>query len=339
MFALGMRTPSVTLLLLAVLGAASACSASRPSEDRLLIAEAAATSFGLVSIAEAKGYFADEGLATEYLHFTAGRESLAAVIEGRADVGMAYQTPIARRSFETSAFRILTSLHRSHEDTRIIARADRGIRSSADLRGKRIGLPRGTNAEPFLEILLTLGGVPSTAVEVVDVAPDAQPDALAQGRVDAIAAWSPFRERAKRALGDDAVEISSKVYTEMSMLVARTEALQRRRDAIRKLLRGLVRAERLVQERPDEALAVLQRRTPSLPADELRAQWDEIDFMLGLQNQLVVTLEREAEIVRSRLGLGAPLPDFGALLAPELLEETLPEAVTVRRDAERGRGP
>ncbi len=131
----------------------------------------------LVFIAEQKGFFADEDLEIDHLHFDLGRDALDAMLLRRADVSMAYLTPVALRSFETSEIRILTSLHHAHGNTAVVARIDRGIRSASDLRGKRVGVPRDTSAELFLQTLLTLSAVPPRDVEFVDVPPEELPDA------------------------------------------------------------------------------------------------------------------------------------------------------------------
>jgi len=249
---------------------------------------------------------------------------------------MAYLTPVALRSFEDAHLRILTSLHHSHENTAVVARSDRGIRSVADLRGKRIGVPRDTSAEFFLQTLLTLNALRPREVEVVDVAPDAMPDLLAAGSLDAIAMNSPYRERARRRLGEGAVELSSKVYTEMTVLLTRDDVLETRRGALIKMLRALARAECLAQDSPREALAVLRGRFPREPQEELDAQWAQIVPHLGLHNLMLTALNREAEYLRSRRSISRARPEFRDLVAAGPLREAIPEAVTL---APGHRGP
>jgi NitT/TauT family transport system substrate-binding protein len=329
------RSQSVSALMSLVV-LASGCRASRAPEDRLVVADVAEPAFALVLVAEQKRFFADEHLATEWVHFELGRDSLAALLQGRAHVAMAYLTPVVARSFENSHLRILTTLHHAHENTRVVARADRNIHAASDLRGKRIGLPRSTSAEFFLQTLLTLAAVPPEEVQMVDLPLEKLPDALADGSVDAVATWSPVRGRARRALAGSAVEISSRAYTETSVLFTRDDILDSRRHAIGCLLRALARAERLVQEAPGEALAILRHRFPSEPAEDLDDQWAEIVPHLGLHNILVTALEREADFFRARQGSVRPAPDFKRLLAPQPLLDVIPEAVTVpaRRQAE-----
>jgi NitT/TauT family transport system substrate-binding protein len=324
-------------VLLAAAALAASCRSSRSDVDRLVMADFNSVALGLVFIAEQKGYFADEGVKLDYLHFDLGRDALDAMLDHRADVSMAYLTPVVARSFETSDFRILTSLHHARDSTAIVARADRGIRSVSDLRGKRVGAPRNTSAELFLETLLALSAIPAREVEIVDLSPEDMPGALEAGRVDAVALSSPYRERIRRRLGDRAVEISSDVRTEMTVLLAREDEVRTRRGALVKVLRALVRAERLAQERPDEALDVLRRRFPDEPAEDLGVEWSQIIPHLGVHNVLVTALAHEAEFIRSRWGRPRPAPEFRDLLAPGPLLEVAPDAVTIAPISEKAR--
>ncbi len=321
------RAPPAALLV--VVAIVVSCRLSREHPERLVIADFSSTALALVFIAEQKGFFADAGLAVDYLHFDLGRDALEAMLLHRADFSMAYLTPVVLRSFENSNLRILTSLHQARENTAVVARTDRGIRSASDLRGKRVGAPRNTSAELFVQTLLTLNAVPLGEVEIVDLQPEDMPAALDTGRVDAVAMNSPYRERARRRLGGAAVEISSKVYTEMTVLLTRDDMLRTRGRAVAKLLRALERAERLAQQRPDEALNVLRVRFPEEPVEDLTAEWHQIVPHLGLHNLLVTALAHEAGFLRSSRGISRPLPEFRDLIAPEPLLEVAPDAVTI----------
>jgi ABC-type nitrate/sulfonate/bicarbonate transport system substrate-binding protein len=118
-------------------------------------------------------------------------------------------------------------------------------------------------------------------------------------------------------------------YPELSMLVTRDEVIASRRDALVRVLRALARAERFAIRRPAEARASLERALPSMPPELVGEAWSRAEPQLGLSHVLLVMLEREAEWQRARSGAIGPMPDFGALLAPALLVEVEPEAVTL----------
>jgi NitT/TauT family transport system substrate-binding protein len=312
--------------LIAVL-ALAACAPER--RERIVLGTVHLPAFGLLYVAQAKGYFAAHGLEVEQRRFTSGRDAIAALGAGRIDAATAFSTPVVLRAGRDDSLRVLTALHASNGNTRLVARGDRGISSPADLGGKRIGVPRNTNAEYFLDVLLAWGGVPARAVRMIEVAPEAAADALAAGEVDAVAIWTPHAERAARMAGPaGAVELRAEAYTELSMLVTRAPALAARRGAFVKLVAALADAERLARERPWEAFAALRAEFPETTEADLVEAWRRIRPTLGLTHQLASALEDESRWFRAAGRAEGPPLDVGVLLEADVLAEVDPEAVT-----------
>lgn len=317
--------------------ALSAC--AREPRERLALGTAHLPAVGLVFIAQGKGYFAARGLDLEVRRFTSGRDAMAELEAGRLDAATAFTTPVVLRAGREPSLRVITTLHVSSAFTRLVARRDRGITAPGDLAGKRVGVPRNTSAEYFLDVLLAWGGVPDRAVRIVDVAPEATPDALAAGEVDAVAIWPPQAERARRMAGPGgAVELGCDAYTELSMVVTREGTLGARRSALVKLVAALADAERLVHERPWEAFATLKEEFPEATEADLREAWRRVRPTLGLTHQLAAVLEDESTWFRSAGRVEGPPLDVGVLLDPSVLSEVDPEAVTFVQSPRVGGG-
>src|SRR5512138_2105637 len=307
--------------------ALAACAPQR--REKLVLGTVHLPALGLVYLAQAKGYFAAHGLEVEERRFNSGRDALAALAAGRIDAATAFETPVVLRAGRDPSLRVLTTTHVASGNTRLVARADRGISTAADLAGKRVGVPRNTNAEYFLQLLLAWAGVPQREVHVVDVSPTTGAEALASGDVDAVAIWAPHADRARRGAGPrGAVEIASEVYTELSVLVTREPVLSSRRQALVKLVSALADAERLVRERPAEASAAMRAEFTELDAADLAEAWRRVRLTLGLSHQLAAALEDESRWFRAAgRSDGAPL-DVGVLLDAGVLSQVDPEAVT-----------
>ena len=130
---------------------------------------------------------------------------------------------------------------------RIVARRSAGIGSLADLRGKRVGTQLHSSAAYFLDCMLRT--VELTADDVISVpfmaktaAPlTSLPEALRSGEIDAVALWEPQVQRAKLAIGDDAIEFRDPaVYTEKFNLCTTQANLDD--PALRKRIVAFVRA-------------------------------------------------------------------------------------------------
>lgn len=329
------RGPPHGLLVLAALVASLGTGCRGDRSERLVVGAVRIAPMALLYVAEDLGCFGGDGPRILVRDYPTGRDAMAALRGGEVDVAAAYETPVVLRSFEEPALRILTTLHTATRSTHLTARSDRGIRTAADLRGKRVGVPSGTNAEFFLRALLVLAGVDPEEVVLVDIVAGQAAAELSSGRVDAVVVWSPHADDAAAALPPRLrVEVFSDAYTEASMLVTKEEIRSGRRAALTKLVACVVQAQQVVDEAPDAALSIAQRVLGEPDEARLRRLWQAVTHQIGLQNALALTLTQEAEWLRPPERTGAAVPQFAAMFAPEFLEASAPEAVTyVRRAA------
>ena len=98
-----------------------------------------------VWIAENKGYFQEEGLNVKIKEFGSGRTALRTMLnEGKLDMVTVAQTPVMFNSFNRNDYAIIAAMVYSDDDVKILARQDKGIRSPSDLRGKKMGVTKGS---------------------------------------------------------------------------------------------------------------------------------------------------------------------------------------------------
>jgi ABC-type nitrate/sulfonate/bicarbonate transport system substrate-binding protein len=147
-----------------------------------------------------------------------------------------------------------------------------------------------------------------------------------RGDVDAIAIWFPHG--VGLPLPEDALtELRSSAHTDLSMLVTRAAILDEKREALRRVVRALLRAERLARDRPAAALTALERGLDAWTGELVRDGWALVNPQLGLSNLLLGLLERQAEWRHAHRG--ARMPDLRALVEPGLLLELDRESVTL----------
>lgn len=323
-----LRTRVLAAALACAFASALGCGA-RPREA-LAVGVQRQPAAGLMLLALRQGYFRDQGLDVTAHEFASGRDGFRAMMDGRIDAAIVYSTPVLLQAFQDPSPRILTVMHRSGKNTALVARADRGIRTAQDLRGKVVAVPHDTNAEFFLRTLLEFGGVAWDEVRVVDARPLDIPDALAEGRVDAAAVWTPIFDRAQRALGPGgSVTLHSDVYSDVSMLVTRREVVASRRGALKSALRALLRAERVAAADPEKLFGALHAALPELQPDELRSQIGRVQLRLGASHLLVQNLRSEAEWFTRAGRVPKSTLDLRSLVATDLLDEVEPEIVTL----------
>lgn len=174
---------------------------------------------------------------------------------GIADVATNAETQALRISVAHPDLRIILTV--SEGLYRIVGRRSAGIRTIADLRGKRIATVPNTSSGYFLHRMLQTAGLTEADVTIVPILPlRGMAPALRDGRVDAVTIWEPEVENAAAAIGADAVEFSDPaVYRELFNLNTTAAALADpvRRRKIVAFTAALLDASAQIRARPDLA--------------------------------------------------------------------------------------
>ena len=93
---------------------------------------------------------------------------------------------------------------------RIVAKRSAGIHTIADLKGKRVVVPRNTSAHYSLVRILASAGLQESDVTLVAAPATEMALSLIRGDADAISMWEPESQNAVDSLGSDAVIFSGK---------------------------------------------------------------------------------------------------------------------------------
>src|SRR5262245_7983195 len=110
---------------------------------------------------------------------------------------------------------------------RIVAKRSAGINRLADLKGKRIVVPRNTSANYSLVAMLRAVGLQESEVTLVTAPATAMAAAMVKGEADAISMWEPESENAVRAIGKDAIIFQdNKVYRELYSVYSTTDVIK-----------------------------------------------------------------------------------------------------------------
>jgi len=212
----------------------------------------------------------------------------------------------------------------------VVARRDRGIAEADDLAGKTVGVTPGTSGDYFLWALMVRHRMAPTAVTRVELAPAALVQALAEGRVDAIATWQPIRTQAQGALRErGATFVEPNAYTVTHMVIGRTEFLHAHQAELVKLVRALLEAEAFARAHPDAALAAVAQWL-GVDQQAMASPWQALAFQVDLRQSQLITLEDEAEWATARgYSRSAAVPDFLPHLDLDPILAVRPDRVTV----------
>lgn len=281
-------------------------------------------------IAIEQGCFAAEGLEVTETDFASGDFAMSAMLMGMVDVLTCSEVPVVAASFRQNDFAIFACVASSSYGHAIVARKDAGIKSLADLRGKRVATLRNTGMHFYLHLTLLHQKMSDQDVTLSFLKDDEVLLPLVRGEVDAIATREPYISQTLEQLGDKAVVFKQPgMYRRTQHVVARKEFLRARPEAARRLIRGLLRAEQFAHEQPRQAHQIVARRLrvePSKFADD----WAHLQLKVALEQSLLAQLEDEARwMLGARLVEAAAVPNYLELLDINALKAVKPEAVTL----------
>jgi ABC-type nitrate/sulfonate/bicarbonate transport system substrate-binding protein len=286
-----------------------------------------------VQVAQARGFFATEGVAVQTVPCVGGNRCMQMMFDGQVQLATASELPVMFNSFTRNDYAIVATFVTSPRDIKLVVRKTSGIAKVEDLVGKRVGTVLGTSAQYFLDTQLLFANVDPKAVQVVGLAPGALKQALQDAQLDAIAVWEPLAHFALAALaGNGQVLNTPRVYTETFNLVAPRSLISSREADVVKLLRALLRAQDFIQQQPVLAQAVLKEQ---LQVDQafVDATWKDFSYRLGLNQSLISTMEGQARwaIREGHAPADSKWPNFLDFVATEPLRKVAPAAVTLVR--------
>jgi NitT/TauT family transport system substrate-binding protein len=136
----------------------------------------------------------------------------------------------------------------------------RNVSSMDDLKGKRVGVARGTGSETFWLSVVSKLNLNPADYTIVNVEAPEMVAALERGNIDAFAVWEPWPTRAMRAIPNTRILVTNDqiqivrnfIYMNKGWAEANGEATQR-------LMRSLIQAQEFIASNAGEAAAQVAR--------------------------------------------------------------------------------
>ncbi|MGV3494193.1 MAG: ABC transporter substrate-binding protein [Ramlibacter sp.] len=277
---------------------------------------------------EDKGFYRAQGIALEYVPGAGSADAIRNILSGQADVAFSDPLTFFAALDKGEKLRAIYDIY-PRNVFNVVALRSSGIRSPADLKGKKIGVySLASGTRQGLQLLLHSAGLTEADVTVVvtgllNFAP------LMQGQVDATAATDTgLAIGRRRGLPDvNVIEVGRHQPMSSDLFVVREETYRNRREALRRFLRGYRDAAAWMIARPDEAAQLAAKRAidgsdiaQNLEIVKLRnaASVSDLTRQRGLGAIDVPSLQAAADTWR-KLGLIAQPIDVARVVTQDLL--------------------
>jgi NitT/TauT family transport system substrate-binding protein len=242
-------------LMLPALLAAPAVQAQAPV--RMTIATGVDPSFAPYYVARQGGFFERNGLDVTVNTGPSGSAMVAFLVGNQ--INSAYGAEQAG----VSAHLVDANVVAVAEGTallRWISVLGRNVASMEELKGKRVGVARGTGSETFWLSVVSKLNLNPADYTIVNVEAPEMVAALERGNIDAFAVWEPWPTRAMRAIPNTRILVSNDAIQIVRNFIYMNKGwAQGNAETTQRFLRALIQAQEFIAAEPDQAAQQVSR--------------------------------------------------------------------------------
>jgi ABC-type nitrate/sulfonate/bicarbonate transport system substrate-binding protein len=204
----------------------------------------------------------------------------------------------------------------------------RNIEGLDGLKGKKVGIAKGTGSESFWNELVEKKQLNDADYNIVDVEAPEMLAALERGDIDGFVAWEPWPTRALMAVkGSKILQDSDGIYNSVNFVYMNRGWIEKNKDTAVRFVRALVAANDLIgKDRPAAAKMVAKfLRMPLELATELMPK---VDFDMTWTDRSLASISVSVKQLKKRGKLKEPF-DYGKYVYMDLVKAVRPENVKI----------
>lgn len=226
-----------------------------------------------VWMADAKGFFKDEGLELTFRLFPSGTTALQVFKTGEGDILLGGDFPGVQYWLTNNRdYRLIAAIDR--DPSSYIVTADKSIKKGSDLKGKTIATRVGSTADWFVSAYLKKHGLSKADVTIKNLDGQVMPAALCRGDIDAFFFWQPYNDKAIETCPEKAYNLSDAegYIPGYSIAAARPEWLKKNPKLAEAFLRAMLKGAE-VAEKDMAAVVDYADKKLSMPKQIVEQQW------------------------------------------------------------------
>lgn len=252
--------------------------------DRLTVFAQPIPLWDSVWVADAKGYYKDEGLDVQFRMFPSGTVALQTFRTGEGDLNFGGDFPgVSFWQNNDKKYRIISALTRDSKGYLVTAR--KNIKTAQDLKGKIVATTVGSTGSYFVASYLEKNGMSTSDVTLKNLDTQVMPTALCKGDIDAFFIFQPFGARAIQICPNDVYNMSTGegYINGYAVVAARPDWLDdpRNRDKARRFLKATLKGAKEAEKNLAFVQSVMKSRF-GLTEDIVKSQWELNERVVGI---------------------------------------------------------
>ena len=310
-----MNTKIVALVavIIIVSTAVGAALLLQPQDEEVSISVAYSekVNYETLMVANANGYFQDEGADVTVKLVNGGIEAATALITGAVDLAAMGDAPAVQLISQSQGAKIVARLAGGEGIHRFIAWND--VQEPKDLEGKKLGIQQTSSTHGAFLQWAEANDVNVKNITFVYLNPRDIPLAMQSRQIDAMGGSEPWAVNTENLCGDDVHELGNSSglgSTFPIVLVASERVLDDKPEAIKAVLKALDRGNGFIKSNWTEAMEICAGRTGLSIDDQSRCSGFQF-YELGFNGTDVESMNMTA---RSMMDFGkiSQMPDVMA---------------------------
>ncbi len=234
-------------------------------------------------VALEKGIFKKEGVEVKEVFLPSVGECDDAFLAGKVDLNLTPMAGTVTQITRDPSIRTFYQLDLSDGADGIIGR---DIKTAADLKGKKVAREDVLFEDMVLRKYLDKIGLPPSQVNVLSLSAADSAAAFTAGKVDLAVTYEPWMSKAAKAGKGEIVFSTKDTSLIADVVTARTEFIENNKDALLAYIRGLDKALKLIQEKPEETAPIIAKKLGVKP-EEVPDQFSGIKLYDLEMNQTI----------------------------------------------------
>jgi NitT/TauT family transport system substrate-binding protein len=289
--------------------------ASAQAPTRLTIATGVDPSFAAFYVAKEGGFFERNGLDVTVNTGPSGSAMIAFLIGNQiASAYGAEQAGVSANVRDPNVVAVAEGVAL----LRWISVLGRNITTMEELKGKRIGVARGTGSETFwLSVVAKLNLNPADYT-IVNVEAPEMVAALERGNIDAFAVWEPWPTRAQRAIPNTHILVNNESIQIVRNYIYMNKAwATENRPVTERIMRSLIQASDFLDSNREEAVRQVARflRQDRALVTELMTK---VGYRMNLTPDSVANIQLAIDQLRGMNRLDRPVTTSDVIWADPL---------------------
>jgi NitT/TauT family transport system substrate-binding protein len=297
------------------------------AQGKMTIATGVDPVFSAYYVAQEEGLFKKHGLDVRINTGPSGSAMVAFLVNGQIESAFGSEIAgIANHNLDPNVVVVAQAARL----VRWIALVGRNIDSLDQLKGKKVGVARGSGGEIFWLAMLDKLKLNAADYTVVNVEAPEMVAALERGNIDAYAVWEPWVTRGLAAVKNTKVLKDQEGILEQGVFIYMNQGwIKKNPTQAEGFMRALVEATEIINRERSRAAKDVSAFLKSLDPPLVEQLMTKLRYDMELSNDSISMLRLAESQLKQQNKLTKPV-DYGAFIYPELLRKVVPGKVNFK---------